>query len=528
MLEEMAQLLGLGDAELGSGDPPPSLPPSPMPPPPSPPPPMSTWENVRADLIGFSLVLAASLGICGSLNLQKLVHVRNTDALTGEPIVNFLTLPLWWVGSLLNAASELLNLAALGWAPATLVTPLGCLTVVFNAIASHVFLKEPFLRRDVLGFLFILVGVICVVSSQVNASQDLRPPKDPCIPLCEPITPDCLLKCKLTSVSFWLLVAGVLVSLAVLYFGFHEKYCQRSCWIYLGESSLISTFTVLSARCFASFLPSPMPGKVEYFYKSPDCYITWGSLIILALTAVAGLLLQNAALMNFKASEVVPIYFCMFALAGVAGSGLAFGELVMPYVLLLFPGVGFCTLGVFAISHRRDERIAERIADRATVDAGHAVSGHHSGRSESSAGFGGAGGAGGTSARASALADSWRGASELSCASVASLGALEEAAFMSLGGMSMGATLSAFRMSSIGHSAPSSTGHLSSGSLTSSLLAHQSLSSERVNRLNNSLGHGRPESAEALPICRESEASSAGQRATADEEKRETTDEDAA
>ena len=38
--------------------------------------------------------------------------------------------------------------------------------------------------------------------------------------------------------------------------------------------------------------------------------------------AVGGLLLQNAALMHFKASEVVPIYFCMFALSGVAGSGL--------------------------------------------------------------------------------------------------------------------------------------------------------------------------------------------------------------
>ena len=136
----------------------------------SPPPPSSDhWANVRADMIGFALVLLASLGICASLNIQKLVHVRNTDPATGEPMANFMTLPLWWVGCVLNALSELLNLAALGWAPATLVTPLGCLTVVFNAIAANVFLGEPWLQRDLLGIFLIFVGVMCVVWSQVGA-----------------------------------------------------------------------------------------------------------------------------------------------------------------------------------------------------------------------------------------------------------------------------------------------------------------------------------------------------------------------
>ena len=36
-------------------------------------------------------------------------------------------------------------------------------------------------------------------------------------------------------------------------------------WVYLLESSLVSMFTVISARCFASMLPSPMPGKLAYF-----------------------------------------------------------------------------------------------------------------------------------------------------------------------------------------------------------------------------------------------------------------------
>ena len=306
-------------------------------------------HSMRDELIGFSLTFVASLGICFSLNLQKLVHLGNVDPATGQASVSFLTLPLWWVGVLSNAAAELLNLAALGYAPATLVTPLGCLTVVFNCVTSAIFLKEQFLRRDLLGIVFIGAGVVCVVWSQVGSPAP-------------PITPQSLREDVLPSASFWILVGLVMGGLAFIYAFLHEQYRLSSCWIYLAESSLVSTFTVVSARCFASFLPYPMPGEASYFYTSPDCWYTWGSLALLAISAVGGLLLQNAALMHFKASEVVPIYFCMFALSGVAGSGLAFGELRMPWVLMLIPGVALCICGVFAISHRREERIALRIS----------------------------------------------------------------------------------------------------------------------------------------------------------------------
>lgn len=306
-------------------------------------------HSMRDELIGFALTFVASLGICFSLNLQKLVHVRNVDPATGQASVSFLTLPLWWVGVLSNAAAELLNLAALGYAPATLVTPLGCLTVVFNCVTSAIFLKEQFLRRDLLGIILIGAGVVCVVWSQVGSPAP-------------PITPRSLREDVLPSASFWILVGGVVGGLALIYAFLHEQYKLRTCWIFLAESSLVSTLTVVSARCFASFLPYPMPGEAAYFYTVPDCWYTWGSLALLAISAVGGLLLQNAALMHFKASEVVPIYFCMFALSGVAGSGLAFGELQWPWVLMLIPGVTLCIGGVFAISHRREQRIAQRLS----------------------------------------------------------------------------------------------------------------------------------------------------------------------
>ena len=126
-------------------------------------------SSLRDTLIGFGLVVLASAGICAALNLQKLVHMRNQDPVTGDPRVHFAKLPLWWAGMILNTVSELVNLAALGFAPATLVTPLGCMTVAFNSVTSVIFLGEPFLKRDLLGILLLCAGVAAVVMSQVGA-----------------------------------------------------------------------------------------------------------------------------------------------------------------------------------------------------------------------------------------------------------------------------------------------------------------------------------------------------------------------
>ena len=124
---------------------------------------------LRDELIGGCLVLVASIGICLSLNLQKKVHMDNVDPVTELPRVHFTRLPLWWTAVAANGISELMNLAALGFAPATLVAPLGCLTVVFNSLTAVFWLGEPFLRVDILGLLLIFLGTACVIVSQLGS-----------------------------------------------------------------------------------------------------------------------------------------------------------------------------------------------------------------------------------------------------------------------------------------------------------------------------------------------------------------------
>lgn len=131
-------------------------------------------ESISNVVIGLVLVVVASLGICLALYVQKVVHLRS-DPETGLERIHFTRVPLWWAGVLGNAVSELVNLAALGFAPATLVAPLGCLCVVFNALTAVFWLGEPFFKRDLAGLLLISLGVGIVVLSQVGLYSLIAP-----------------------------------------------------------------------------------------------------------------------------------------------------------------------------------------------------------------------------------------------------------------------------------------------------------------------------------------------------------------
>ena len=50
--------------------------------------------------------------------------------------------PIWWAGIISMALGEVANFVAYAYAPATLVTPLGALSVLVTAVLSARFLQE--------------------------------------------------------------------------------------------------------------------------------------------------------------------------------------------------------------------------------------------------------------------------------------------------------------------------------------------------------------------------------------------------
>ena len=113
-------------------------------------------------VIGVILSVVADVIIAISLNVQKTAHMRNEGA-DGKPVKSMLKLPLWWLGLLLNVGGELGNMLAYGFAPASVVAPVGSVGVVANEVIAVVFLKEPFRWRDAAGLVAIVAGVVLII-----------------------------------------------------------------------------------------------------------------------------------------------------------------------------------------------------------------------------------------------------------------------------------------------------------------------------------------------------------------------------
>lgn len=300
-------------------------------------------ESISNVVIGLVLVVVASLGICLALYVQKVVHLRS-DPETGLERIHFTRVPLWWAGVLGNAVSELVNLAALGFAPATLVAPLGCLCVVFNALTAVFWLGEPFFKRDLAGLLLISLGVGIVVLSQVRSPV-------------EPLTVDSL-KHVITSSNFALYLSLLVCMLLILVACIQQRYATRFCWVYLAESAVFASITTVGARAFASLCGAPLSGSWANAIDPEAWPLFWGALFLLSSTAVCSLILQNRAMVHFGNSEVVPVYFCFFSVGSGLGSAMVYQELCWPWMLLMLPGLLCCVSGVFCISFMREARIS--------------------------------------------------------------------------------------------------------------------------------------------------------------------------
>lgn len=95
--------------------------------------------------IGLGLSVSSSIFIGGSFILKKkslLALGRSGGIRAGAGGYGYLRHWLWWAGLISMGFGEALNFVAYAFAPATLVTPLGALSVIVTALLSQYFLAE--------------------------------------------------------------------------------------------------------------------------------------------------------------------------------------------------------------------------------------------------------------------------------------------------------------------------------------------------------------------------------------------------
>ena len=111
-----------------------------------------------------------------ALNAQKLAHKRNTGT-DGKPLHPMTKIPLWWFGITLMIAGESLNFLAYGYAPASIVAPIGATSVFVNGIITATLMNEPFTCRNAIGLILIASGVVMLVTAIPPPNEDLTAEK---------------------------------------------------------------------------------------------------------------------------------------------------------------------------------------------------------------------------------------------------------------------------------------------------------------------------------------------------------------
>ena len=95
------------------------------------------------------------------MNMQKLAHTRCAEMGNAD---SFPSHPLWIVGITLVVTGSVGDLLSFGFAPMSLLAPLGAMTLVLNMIIAPCFLSETLTKRDVVYTLVIFAGtLLCVL-----------------------------------------------------------------------------------------------------------------------------------------------------------------------------------------------------------------------------------------------------------------------------------------------------------------------------------------------------------------------------
>ncbi|KAL2271853.1 hypothetical protein VTJ83DRAFT_1224 [Remersonia thermophila] len=250
-----------------------------------------------------------------------------------RPASSYLKDPYWWLGQVLITIGELGNFLAYGFAPASIVSPLGVVALISNCIIAPIFFKEVFRPRDFWGVLIAVLGAVTVVLSAKTEETKLGPHD---------------VWDAITTIEFEIYMA-VTAALMALLMWLSPRYGSRTILVDLGLVGLFGGYTALSTKGVSSMLSSTLLGA----FTTP---VTYALIFVLLFTAIMQVRYVNKALQRFDSTQVIPVQFVLFTLCVIIGSAVLFrdferttGEQAIKFI----GGCLFTFFGVFIITSGR-------------------------------------------------------------------------------------------------------------------------------------------------------------------------------
>lgn len=292
----------------------------------------------RAPLKGPSTIRSSS---------SSTVRPRKNDEQDDGEKTSYLRSPYWWLGIVLMTIGEAGNFIAYGFAPASIVSPLGVVALVSNCIIAPLLLKEHFRQRDFWGVLVAIAGAVTIVLSARMTDPKLGPQ------------------------DIWKFITrwefetylGITAGLIVILMWASGRYGDKSIMIDIGLVGLFGGYTALSTKGVASLLTDTIWRAITF----PIFYLL---VFVLVVTAICQIRYVNRALARFDSTRVVPTQFVSFTLSVIIGSAILYREFESTTAEQAGKFVGGCVLtftGVYLItSGKRDSGIEEDFEEDAT------------------------------------------------------------------------------------------------------------------------------------------------------------------
>ncbi|KAI4224501.1 MAG: hypothetical protein L6R40_008440 [Gallowayella cf. fulva] len=251
----------------------------------------------------------------------------------------YLSSPYWWAGILLMIIGEGGNFLAYGFAPASIVSPLGVVALVSNCIIAPYLLKERFRQKDLWGVLVAVAGAVVVVLSAKTSETKMGPHH---------------IWLAITRWEFELYL-GITAGLIIVLIWASGKYGDKSILIDLGLVGLFGGYTALSTKGVASLLSDTL-------WRTLTFPITYLLLVVLVTSAVMQIRYINRALQRFDSTQVIPTQFVLFTLSVIIGSAVLYRDFESATTARVGKFVGGCLLtflGVYLITSGRTREVAD-------------------------------------------------------------------------------------------------------------------------------------------------------------------------
>ncbi|KAF9891011.1 hypothetical protein FE257_005268 [Aspergillus nanangensis] len=246
---------------------------------------------------------------------------------------SYLRSSYWWVGIVLMCLGETGNFMAYGFAPASIVSPLGVVALISNCVIAPFMLKEQFRTRDFWGVLIAIAGAVVVVLSAKSSEEKIGPHE---------------IWVMITRWEFELYL-GLTAALIVALMWASSKYGPRTILIDVGLVALFGGYTALSTKGVSSLLSFTLWHVITF----PVTYLL---VFVLVFSALMQIRYINRALQRFDSTQVIPTQFVLFTLSVIIGSAVLYRDFQSYTAQMAGKFVGGCLLtflGVYFITSGR-------------------------------------------------------------------------------------------------------------------------------------------------------------------------------